>query len=157
MCGGWDLKHVLYYDHSKISSSDVMAENTRLKLRHILESSSDSIASAMENEAVIDGKNLKKVQQAYMACLDESQIELTKSDPLLHILCEIDAVFPTQRPHGPYGSFPKMMHTMQKGFSYTGENELSNVLAYLMSIGVDAVISFSVEVTSRMALTKSQI
>ena len=56
------------------------------------------------NEAVIFGKPLKKVQHAYVACLDESQIEFTG---LLNILREIDAVFPNQRPRGPDGLFSK--------------------------------------------------
>ena len=155
VCEGWDLKHELRHDQSEISTIGLMVENTRLTLRHILESPSGDIASSLDEPSEIDEENLTKVQHAYEACLNESQIASVGSGPLLEILRNIDALFPAQRPHGSHTSFPKMMPTKQKGFSYTGENELTNVLAYLMSIEVDTMVSFSVEVSSSISIPEN--
>jgi len=76
----------------------------------------------------------------------ESVIKKQGSAPLLELLEKLEEIFPVDRPHHAQDSFPKMTPQQQKGLFYSGETPLSNAISYLMGIGVDAVISFSVSV-----------
>jgi len=146
VCEGWDLRNDLREDQSAAFTGTIMNEESQLLLRHVLESSYSEIMSTSKDTSGVDKENFKKMQHAYDACMAESVIKKQGSAPLLELLEKLEEIFPVDRPHHAQDSFPKMTPQQQKGLFYSGETPLSNAISYLMGIGVDAVISFSVSV-----------
>ena len=145
VCEGWDIKHDLREDQSDLFTGTIMHDDSQLLLRHVLESPFPKALMAKDTTSV-DEENFDKLQKAYNACLDESKAKAIGSAPLLDILLRIEELFPATRPHQDFDSFPKMPSQQQKGLWYSGENELSNVIAYLMEIAVDAIVSIGIDV-----------
>ena len=146
VCEGWDLRNDLREDQSDAFTGTIMNEESQLLLRHVLESSYSEIMSAREDSSDVDKENFEKMQDAYDACMAESLIKKQGSTPLLKLLEKLEETFPVDRPHHMQDYFPKMAPQQQKGLYYSGETPLSNAISYLMGIGVDAIISFSVSV-----------
>jgi endothelin-converting enzyme len=162
VCEGWDLKNDLREEYAfpsttnsttsdeQTSQSDaftgtLMHEASQVLLRHLLESRSTTVISAKEDpSAIIDQKNFEKIQNAYDACMAESIIKEKGSAPLIEILLKLDEIFPGTETKLSHRMFPTMKTQQQKGLFYNGETPLSNAMSSLMSIGVDAIMSFGV-------------
>ena len=143
VCEGWDLKHDLREDQSDVFVGTIMAENSQLLLRHVLEA--PIAKNTITVREVVDEENFNKIHDAYSACLKETEIKKIGSSPLLNILLKIEELFPASRPD-QRGLIPSMELPHQKSIVYEGENELSNTMAYLMDIGVDTLVSFDIQV-----------
>ena len=144
VCEGWDLKHDLREDQSDVFVGTIMAENSQLLLRHVLEA--PIAKNTIRDRETVDEENFNKIYDAYNACLNETEIKKIGSSPLLNILLKIEELFPASRPNQMRGLVPSMDHPQQKSIVYEGENELSNTMAYLMDIGVDTLVSFDIQV-----------
>ena len=144
VCEGWDLRNDLREDQSDAFTGTLMNEESQLLLRHVLESSYSEIMSSGKDSSGVDKDNFQKMQDTYNACMAESLIKKQGSAPLLELLEKLEENFPVDRPR--QHAFPKMDPQQQKGLFYSGETPLSNAISYLMSIGVDAMLSFGVSV-----------
>lgn len=143
VCEGWREKNDLRADQSTAFTGTVMAENSQIALRHILETSFDNSHPAVDPDKSAESRVFQKLKNAYSACLDEERLREKGPEPLLEVLQKIETLFPAQRPHGS-GAFPLMLHQAQKGLKYDGENQLSTTVAYLITIGVESLVSFQV-------------
>ena len=132
-----------------------MHEDSQLLLRHVLESPFPGTLAFEEDTTSIDEENFDKLQDAYNACLDETRLKAIGATPLLEVLLRIEDIFPANRPRQDLKSFPTMSNLHQKGLWYSGENELTNVVAYLMEIAVDSIISISIDVSLHSTSGKS--
>jgi endothelin-converting enzyme len=101
VCGGWRDRHDLRADQGDAFTGTIMAENSQLLLRHILEapypkSSQHSFFSPMQLTAVkksADEENFDKLKAAYDACLDEDAIKKLGAAPLAQILNQVSQLF----------------------------------------------------------------
>lgn len=152
VCEGWDLRNDLREDQSDTFTGTIMNEESQLLLRHVLESSYDDIMSLSKHSSKADEENFEKMQDAYNACMAESIIKKQRSAPLLELLEKLEEIFPVDRLQRVQDYFPKMNPHQQKGLFYSGETPLSNAISYLMSIGVDAMLSFGVSVRTSSLL-----
>ncbi|KAL9596977.1 MAG: hypothetical protein Q9219_005446 [cf. Caloplaca sp. 3 TL-2023] len=142
VCEGWERKHDLRPDQESVSSGSAMYETSQQTLRHLLESpySSSQLASPRSQDA--DEIIFSKLQAGYNACMDESIISQHGAEPLLEVLRKVGEYFPIksedQKASAPYST------RSQKAF-FEGENQLTKTVAYLASIGVDALVGFGVD------------
>ncbi|KAM0328871.1 hypothetical protein ACHAQA_005287 [Verticillium albo-atrum] len=89
VCGGWRDRHDLRSDQGDAFTGTIMAENSQLLLRHILEAPYPKSADA----GSADEDNFNKMKSAYDACLNEDAIKASGIEPLKHILHELADVF----------------------------------------------------------------
>lgn len=147
VCGGWERRHDLRPDQESVSSGSVMYENSQRSLRRLLESpysqpQSNSPTGATSNRVIFD-----KMQSAYNACMDEDTIKQRGSEPLLDILRSIEKNYPPRSLPSVDGEgfSPNTVVHQQKALSKLGDNGLTRAIAYLASIGVDALVAFGVD------------
>lgn len=149
VCEGWYEKNDLRADQPGAFTGTIMQENSQQVLRHVLESpfsgTKQSVnPSPQDSSAGVD--IFDKLQGAYHACMEEEKIKAVGSSPLLEILHKIEELFPAIRPHDTSEPFPRLLNQQQKGLIYKGENQLSNTIAYMESIGVSAIVAFGIGV-----------
>jgi len=152
VCEGWKEKHDLRADQESSFTGTIMQENSQQVLRHVLESpysdvalQVDSLADDPEAEKAI----FDKLKGAYDGCMDEQRIQKIGSGPLLDILRKIQELFPASRPHESSQPFPSLRTQQQKGLLFNGENQLSKTVSYLTTIGINAIVSFSIGADDR--------
>lgn len=143
VCEGWREKNDLRADQSSAFTGTVMAENSQMALRHILEASFGDTHPRLDPDESPESAIFRKLKDAYDACLDEERLRQVGAEPLLEVLLKIEKLFPAKRPHSS-DSFPTLIVQAQKGLQYDGENKLSTTVAYLISIGVESLVSFQV-------------
>ena len=128
VCGGWRERHDLRPDQGDAFTGTIMAENSQLLLRHILEapypkSSKHSFFSPMQLAAAshsVDEDNFDKMTSAYQACLDEETIKKVGVAPLARIVDEIKSAYPA---------------------SARSENALSETILLLAKYGVSGLVA----------------
>ena len=120
-----------------------MRENADSVLRHVLESPGQSEIAMMVESSSADVENLDKIQDAYQACMNETEIKSHGVDPLIGILLELqDRLMGSSFKLSSDQSPPKQ----PSGLPSSSFSRLSDATEYLMSIGVEALISLSVQV-----------
>ncbi|KAI4194985.1 MAG: hypothetical protein LQ346_003564 [Caloplaca aetnensis] len=145
VCGGWEQKHDLRPDQDSVSSGSVMYESSQQTLRHLLESPySETAAAETSNESSSDKAIFNKIQSAYDACMDEKTIQDRGSGPLLEILRKVGEYFPVDTNGDDSHAFSALSKQHQQGVFSDG-NHLTKTIAYLASIGVDALVAFGVD------------
>ncbi|KIW95732.1 uncharacterized protein Z519_04317 [Cladophialophora bantiana CBS 173.52] len=101
VCGGWRDRHDLRPDQGDAFTGTIMAENSQMLLRHILEAPyPGSSAHSYFSPAVLDSatgsvdkQNFDKLKAAYDACLDEDTIKKLGVAPLVEILNDTSTHF----------------------------------------------------------------
>ena len=149
VCEGWREKNDLRDDQVASWTGTLMAENSQRILRHILESPFSDSHPRLDPDTSVEDIIFQKLKDAYDACMDEERLKQIGSEPLLDILLRIDKLFPAPRPHHAAEPFPRLLPQSQKGLKYDGENRLSTTVAYLISIGVPSLVSFSIGADDR--------
>lgn len=145
VCEGWEQRHDLRPDQESVSSGSVMYEKSQQTLRHLLESpysatQSASSSSESANEVIFD-----KIQAAYDACIDVSTIKEIGSAPLLEVLRKVGDYFPIEISHNGGDSSHPLSNRDQKELSESEGNPLTTTIAFLASIGVEALLAFGVD------------
>ncbi|KKA29391.1 hypothetical protein TD95_003846 [Thielaviopsis punctulata] len=87
VCGGWRLHHDLRSDQGDAFTGTIMAENSLMLLRHILEAPYPKKMSLSSD----DEANFDKMKSAYTACTDETGIKKSGVEPLKALLKKVDA------------------------------------------------------------------
>lgn len=139
VCEGWEEKHDLRADQGGSFTGTIMEERSQQILRHLLESPYTDGHQLVELSSSTEKGLFEKIQKAYDACMDEGIIKELGSGPLLEILRKVDQLFPDAKSQ-------EIFKTFQEDLLYEGKNDLSSTIAYLESIGVTALVSFSVGV-----------
>lgn len=124
-----------------------MQENSQTVLRHVLETPFSDSHPRDDPDSSPEAGIFKKLKDAYDACMDEDRLHVLGSQPLLTVLRKLEELFPAAKPHTSSEPFPQLTHQTQKGLVYSGENQLATTVAYLISIGVESLVSFSVGVS----------
>ena len=119
-----------------------MAENSQSVLRHVLESPFPKDEIEATSKLSIDEQNFQKMQDAYSACMNDTQIKEHGAQPLLELLSKVEELYP---PH-PCGQSVGMMDSAQKGLSSDNVDGLTRAVNFLMSIGTEAMVSLNVQV-----------
>ncbi|KAM0275049.1 hypothetical protein ACHAQH_007610 [Verticillium albo-atrum] len=91
VCGGWRDRHDLRSDQGDAFTGTIMAENSQLLLRHILEA---PYPKSAESDSADEG-NFNKMKSAYDACLNEDAIKSSGIKPLKQTLDKLADVFPS--------------------------------------------------------------
>ena len=146
VCEGWAEKHDLRSDQGSSFTGTIMAEDSQQILRHVLESPYPTGSENIEVHSVAKQRIFNKLHDAYDACMNEGVIKKVGSAPLLDVLRKIEELFPASRPHEDLDIIPNSQIISQKGLLLKDRNSLSKTMAYLTSIGVNALISFGVGV-----------
>ena len=147
VCEGWQDKHDLRADQGAAFTGTIMAEESQLLLRHLLESPYSVDEYKIEIDSSAKRDIFEKLQTAYNACMDEEVIKSAGSAPLLDILRKVEELFPAARPDTDFSPSPSFMNMDQKGLLLEDEDRLSKTLTYLTSIGMNPLISFYVTVS----------
>ncbi len=147
VCEGWAEKHDLRADQGGAFTGTIMAENSQTILRHVLESPYPMSSQDFEIHSVAKQKIFEKLHDAYEACMGEEKLKELGSAPLLDVLRKIEEMFPAKRPSEDSEHSSTLSNQNQKGLLSKGENELSKTMAYLISIGVGALVRFDVGVS----------
>jgi endothelin-converting enzyme len=92
VCGGWRDHHDLRSDQGDAFTGTIMAENSQMLLRHILEAPYPK-SLAKESGHGDDEANFNKMKASYDACLDEDAIKKAGIAPLRGVLDKIAAAF----------------------------------------------------------------
>lgn len=103
-----------------------MVEEGQARLRHILEAS--------ESPDPSDSENFNKLKAAYNACLDESTIKKRGTKPLDDMLAQLEKTYPPNSDKG-------------------AKENLTDAIMYLTGIGAEALVGFSVNVSTSTILT----
>lgn len=146
VCEGWQEKHDLRADQDSSFTGTLMQENSQTILRHVLETPFSDSHPRIDPNSSPEASIFNKLKDAYDACMEEDKLKGLGAEPLLNVLHKIEKLFPAAKPHASE-NFPKLLHQAQKGLVYKGENQLAATVAYLISIGVDALVSFNVGVS----------
>ena len=149
VCEGWEAKHDLRADQESVSSASIMYETSQQTLRQVLESPYSGAQFRITSSPSADRAIFEKLQTAYNACIDESTIRSLGSFPLLEILREIGALFPVKSNNQRPDSSPSLVDQDQNDVFLGGANQLTKTLAFLSSIGVDALVGFNIGVGLR--------
>ena len=154
VCEGWQEKHDLRADQGGAFTGTIMEEDSQQILRHVLES--PYLVDDFKIEADSSAKRdiFEKLQAAYDACMDEDLIKAIGSAPLLDVLRKVEKLFPATRPDT---DFLLLRNMNQDGLIMESNQQLSNTLAYLTSIGLRPLISFYVTVCSQIIPTFTRI
>ena len=147
VCEGWQEKHDLRADQDSSFTGTLMQEISQRILRHVLETPFSDSHPSTDPDSSHEATIFNKLKDAYDACMDEERLRSLGSRPLLNVLRKIDELFPANKPHSSLEPFPKLLPQAQKGLIYEGENRLATTVAYLTSLGVDSLVSFSVGVS----------
>lgn len=141
VCEGWAERHDLRADQGGAFTGTIMAENAQMILRHVLESPYPVDSQVIEVNSAAKQKIFEKLHDAYDACMDERAIRGMGSAPLLDVLRKVEELFPAARPYDDVTTFPGVQEVGQKGLSFVDDSPLTKTVAYLTSIGVNALIS----------------
>ena len=136
------MSHELRHDQTDIWVGEVMTENAQSVLRHVLESSFPKEHFKGLSSSSVDEHNLRKIQDAYGAYMNETQIKEQGIQPLLDMLSQVEELYP---PH-PGHSFQQTPNHTRKGLLDNSANGLSKAINFIMGIGAEAMIFLSVEV-----------
>ncbi|KAL8932508.1 MAG: hypothetical protein Q9216_006807, partial [Gyalolechia sp. 2 TL-2023] len=145
VCEGWEQMHDLRPDQESVSSGSVMYEKSQQTLRHLLESPYSAARSAASSSESANELIFNKIQLAYDACMDEAIIKHRGSAPLLEVLRKVGDYFPVEISHDGRESSQPLPNQHQKGISESRGNPLTSTIAYLASIGVEALVAFGVD------------
>lgn len=124
-CEGFDALHEIREDQTSVGSLFLMSEDNQLILKRILESPAPSKTSMFWTASNPDRVIHDKLSDAYQACINETELKSIGSKPLLDLLFEIEAAYPTKKPKKT-------------------DNSLTDVSYFLSSIGVNGVVGFGV-------------
>ena len=141
VCEGWAEKHDLRADQGGAFTGTIMAENAQMILRHVLESPYPIDNQVIEVNSAAKQKIFEKLHDAYDACMDEQAVRGMGSAPLLDVLRKIEELFPAARPYDDVTTFPGLHQVDRNGLSFVDDSPLTKTVAYLTSIGVNALIS----------------
>ena len=147
VCEGFDSSHDWRDDQSDVFTGTIMAENGQAVLRHILESEFSEEFKTLT--ASVDEENFNKIQDGYVACMDQAKIKEQRAKPLLDLVLKVEDLFPIES-KSKQGLFPLFSNTNGQGLLFKGENKLSKTLSYLMSIGISALVSLDVRADDKL-------
>lgn len=122
-----------------------MVESSQQVLRHVLESPYSDSQQVAGSSSSIEKQIFSKLQDAYDACMDEVKIKEIGSGPLLEVLRQIEEHFPAARPQSASKAMPMVYEQPQRSLR-SSKNRLSKTITYLETIGVTALVSFSIGV-----------
>ncbi|KAL8932397.1 MAG: hypothetical protein Q9211_006338, partial [Gyalolechia sp. 1 TL-2023] len=145
VCGGWEQRHDLRPDQESVSSGSVMYEKSQQTLRHLLESPYSATQLASSSSETADEIIFNKIQAAYDACMDQSMIKDRGSAPLLEVLRKVGDYFPLKITRNTGESSQLLPNQHQNGPFESRGNPLTTTIAYLASIGVEALVAFGVD------------
>ena len=146
VCEGWTEKHDLRADQGRASTASTMAENAQTILRHVLESPYPMSSQNFEIHSVAKQQIFEKLHDAYDACMNEDKLRQLGSAPLLNVLRKVDELFPAKRPTEVPEEYLISLNRVQQEPLVTSEGNLSRTMAYLIGIGVSALVDFDVGV-----------
>ena len=155
VCGGWDDRHELREDQGDVFTGVLMAEQSELLLRHVLEASYSDGYTESASEPAIDKANFIKMQTAYRACMNEDVVKSAGVRPLLEVLGNIERLFHSGRPGAEVDDDQRM-----SGQPYRVpqvDDELTAVVLYLTEIGLGRLVDIYVGVSARSSFSKPQI
>ena len=143
VCEGFNDKHDLRSDQGSRHTASVMVEESERLLRHVLESPYEPEYRASSLDVDADRAIFDKLQDGYVACMDEKRIKEARSKPLLQVLMKIAELYPQieddESDDGLYvaGQSPMAMKDA---------NDITRTVTYLTQIGANNLILLSIGV-----------
>ena len=116
-CEGFDRLHTIRPDQTSSNTLSLMSETAQAILRQVLESPHFTIS----DDSAAEQENYQKLKNAYDTCMNETEIETRGNAPLLGLLSDL-----------------------QEGSPANKTNSTLEGVDYLLSLGVDALISIGV-------------
>ena len=142
VCGGWKQRHDMRPDQSGVSTISVMAETSKLILRHVLEGPQSSTAETGIYASRPDDDNFEKLKAGYVACMDEQTIKNFGLEPLDELIQALEKIYPRD------STFPRRKHWPMAGsqqiLSTNAPEKLSAAIAWLATFDVDAFVAMMV-------------
>lgn len=142
VCGGWEQRHELRPDQGDMFTGTIMAENSKIILRRILEQSSTASLSSPA-----DKDNFKKLKDDYDSCMNERKLQEIGLEPLQSVVDQIKLSFPAAVDRIGQSALPTFESSTQKGAILGGSNQLTDALLYMMKLDINALLDFDVSVS----------
>jgi hypothetical protein len=155
-CGGWESRVEIPSDRGRYGTIDEASERNDRILRDIFsgEYPSDPPKNNLpDRKEAIDRQNFQKLQDSYDACLNETKIDQLGAKPLLAILGNVIAKYPVESACHPIKFQSSRDEDVSNGNApdeHCSEtrDSLTDVIEYLQSIGVGALFSLAVTVST---------
>ena len=146
VCEGFTLKHELRADQGALFTATLMSENGQQILRQVLETPLEAYSEEFETLSSSKRRIFAKLKDFYDSCMDEAQIKSAGSAPLISVLKDLEGHFPARRPSSQSNALDQVAGQIRLHSSISTNDKLTQTVAYLQSIGVTAILSFSVGV-----------
>lgn len=147
VCGGWKDRHDLREDQDGAFTGTLMAEQSQLLLRHILEARQADKRGNPTAVSDADKANFEKMEKAYKACMGETAIKNAGVRPLLEVLYRIEDLFPADHPHTGERSELPSSELSHEGSRPEVDHQLSDVVIYIAKIGLGSIFDIYVQVS----------
>lgn len=146
VCEGFNDKHDLRPDQGAQNTAFVMAEESERLLRHVLESPYEPEYRASSLDVDADHAIFEKLQDGYVACMDEKRLKEVRSKPLLQVLMKIAELYP-QVEDGRSGDGLHLGDGAdQSPLAMKDANDITRTVTYLTKLGVNNLILLSIGV-----------
>jgi len=148
VCGGWQDRHELREDQGDVFTGTLMAEQSELLLRHVLETSYSGEETELISGSAVDKTNFIKMQTAYRACMNEDVIKSVGVRPLLKVLRRVEELFHVGGPDADGEDDQRKTNQANGDSMLQADHELSTVVVYLTRIGLGALVDIYTGVSS---------
>ncbi|RKF76155.1 Endothelin-converting enzyme 1 [Golovinomyces cichoracearum] len=135
VCGGWSDRHDLRPDQGDAFTGSLMDDNTKLILKHVLETPYQNVSKVLSlesspNARSADKEIFNKIKTAYDVCMNISTIRNQGIKPLVEVIRQIIDLFPVTE------------SDIRKNEPLTAsdEMELSEALIFLQKLGIDSLL-----------------
>ncbi|KAF9958333.1 Endothelin-converting enzyme 2 [Mortierella alpina] len=142
VCGGFNPKIPVH--ESRANRLDLIRERNMLVIKSILEGAASHPISHHE---AANRRNLRKLQDLYSSCMNDTQIARVGRQPVLDVIQEIVTLFPVNKGN-PFEHLQKstmaetLERTMRNNISGIDSQAFSRTLAFFNKIGLDSLASF---------------
>ncbi|KAL1917606.1 uncharacterized protein VTP21DRAFT_3999 [Calcarisporiella thermophila] len=137
-CGGWIKSHPIPQDKSQVSVFDLLSDNNKETLRDVLEGQFTPINST-QGDVEIDKDNFNKFKAIYTACMNETNIEQLKANPILPVVKIVTDNLPLAQP------LPLYFTGQPVSGQPIDKAALSRTLGKMSENGADGLVGLSVD------------
>lgn len=152
VCEGFNDKHDLRPDQGARHTASVMEEESERLLRHVLESPYEPEYRASSLDVNADRAIFDKLQDGYVACMDETRLKEVRSKPLLQVLNKIAKLYPQLEDDKSSEGLNVSNSAEQSPLVIKDANDITRTVTYLTDIGVNNLILLSIGVMQNTLL-----
>ena len=146
VCEGFNDRHDLRPDQGGVFTASVMAEESERLLRHVLESPYEPEYSASSLDVDADRAIFDKLQDGYVACMDQNRLKEVRSKPLLQVLMKVAELYPQIEDDRSGDGLNAGDGAEQSTLAMDDANDITRTVTYLTNLNVNNLVSLYIGV-----------